>query len=257
MTLDLFRTYTMLGGMPEVVSIYAQSGNIEECKKVLRNISTAYADDTYKYATTGNAKYLTHILGTGPNYAGSTYKYEGFAESSFKSREMITAFDTLEKALLLHQIKSTNSGSLPFVAKEKRARKLVWLDVGFVNMATNSYENYINLKSLDGLYQGRIAEQVVGQNILASGNMYEPVDLYYWAKDKNEGIAELDYCLQVKNKAVAVEVKAGATGKAKSLQIFGNIFGDAVLVKVSEANFGTQNGVLLLPFYLVNRVFEL
>lgn len=257
LAVSLFRQYTLLGGMPEVVAIYAKTQDIEECKKVLTNIATAYAEDTYKYATTDSAKYLTHVLATGPSYAGSVYKYEGFGESSFRSREMVFAFDTLDKSMILRQVKSTNSAHLPLVAKEKRAKKLVWLDVGFVNMTTNSYESYINLKNLDGLYRGRIAEQIVGQNILASGNFYELVDLYFWAKDKSEGIAEVDYCLQVKGKAVAVEVKSGSAGKARSLQSFGDESGDALLVKVSEANFGRQGRIVLLPFYLINRIFDL
>ncbi|MFA5776111.1 MAG: AAA family ATPase [Patescibacteria group bacterium] len=257
LAISLFRQYTLLGGMPEVLKIYSATQDLEECKKVLRNISTAYSEDVYKYAGTETSKYLNFIITVGSAYAGSLYRYENFAESGFRSREMGNAFDLLEKVMLLRQIRSTNSNSLPLMAKERRSKKLVWLDVGFVNMTSNAYESFINLKDLNGLYRGRIAEQVVGQNILASGNFYETMDLYYWSKDQNEGIAEVDFCLQVKGRAVAVEVKSGSTGKARSLKSFGDIFKDALLVKVSEANFGKQDGILLLPFYLVNRISAL
>lgn len=255
--LNLFKTYTMLGGMPEVVYTYVQTQNLEECKKILRNISTAYSEDIYKYATSQNAKYLSHILDVGPIYAGSIFKYEGFGNSNFKSREMAYAFDTLEKAMILNQIKSTNSTTLPLVAKEKRAKKLIWLDAGFVNITANSYAEYANIKDLSSLYQGKIAEQIVGQNILASGNMYEQASLYYWSKDKTQGSAEVDFCFQVKNKAVGLEVKSGTTNKSKSLKSFGDSFKGAVLVMVSEENLGLHKGVLNLPFYLINRVFDL
>lgn len=256
--IDLFRKYTLLGGMPEILSSYISTGgNLEECKKILRNLSVTYENDVYKYTSAENAKYLSHVIGSGPAHAGALYKYENFADSEFKSREMSGAFDLLEKVMLLRQIRSTSVNSLPFVAKEKRSKKLIWLDVGFVNMSANTYESFINIKDLGDLYRGRLAEQVVGQNILASGKFYAPVDLYYWSRDKDKGIAEVDFCLQIGGRAVAVEVKSGSTGKARSLQSFKNEFKTAGLVKVSEANFGMRDDIVLLPFYLINRIFEL
>jgi len=256
--IDLFRKYTLLGGMPEILSTYVSTaGNLEECKKALRNLSVTYENDVYRYASAETAKYLSHIISAGPAYAGALYKYENFADSEFRSREMSGAFNLLEKVMLLRQIRSTSVNSLPFVAKEKRSKKLIWLDVGFVNMSANTYESFINLKDLGDLYRGRLAEQVVGQNILASDKFYEPVDLYYWSRDKDKGIAEVDFCLQIGGRAVAVEVKSGSTGKARSLQSFKNEFKNAGLVKVSEANFDMRESVILLPFYLINRIFEL
>ena len=68
--------------------------------------------------------------------------------------------------------------------------------------------------------RGAIAEQFVGQHLLYGRAPSVDPDLYFWAREKKGTSSEVDYVVSVGPCVVPVEVKAGATGRLKSLHVF-------------------------------------
>jgi hypothetical protein len=132
---------------------------------------------------------------------------------------------------------------------------MIWLDVGLTNFANNAYKDLITRE-----YKGKIMEQVVGQNLIAYG-INQQQNLYYWSKERSEGSAEVDFCLQYNSRLVGFEIKSGNIGQMKSLFSMGNTNPDILLVRISWDNLnierwnfaGKQYKVLSLPFYLTDR----
>ncbi|MFA6393449.1 MAG: AAA family ATPase [Patescibacteria group bacterium] len=261
--MELFNSYTLIGGMPEAVSLYAKKSSQEEINAVYSSLMTAYAEDIYKYAGSAEVKYIRHVLEQAPYFAGERVTYEKFGGSGFRSREMSEAFSTLEKAMLLRQTPATSSLELPLVPKKKRAKKLFYLDSGFVNFKNNIQSEYINLSDLGGLFRGKIAEQIVGQNIIA-GTMHSEQPLYYWAKENPGGSAEVDFCIPWEGKALGIEVKSGHSAKLGSLMSFGKSVENSRLLRIYSGSFareeiasnGNKRVLTSLPFYLINRFFD-
>jgi predicted AAA+ superfamily ATPase len=100
--LQLFHTYALIGGMPEIVNHYVQHRDFTALAPIYDSLITAYLDDVEKYAA--NASQLLHIrhaIRTSFSQAGKRIKFEGFGNSSYRSREMGEALRILEKALLV------------------------------------------------------------------------------------------------------------------------------------------------------------
>lgn len=252
-----YREYVLMGGMPEVVAKYAKSQDFPGVKKVFSRLINAYEDDIGRYAK-GNAekKYLELVMEYAPRVAGGLFKYENFGDSGYRSREIGEAVLRLEQVKLLTQVKAINSTSLPLIYKEKRAKKMIWLDTGMVNFVNNAYQEIVS-----GEYKGKIMEQMVGQALI-SGGTRRPVELGYWARNRDEGSAEVDFCIQHGNRVVGMEVKSGNTSEMKSLfSMVDSGFGKVIPVRVSWDKLGrekyTYNGkvydILSLPFYLLER----
>jgi predicted AAA+ superfamily ATPase len=165
--------------------------------------------------------------------------------------------------MLLYQVWATKSTEIPLVGQFKRPRKLLFLDAGLVNHQMGIQGDFLNLKDLAGLYRGRIAEQVVGQNILAQF-MYSLPKVLYWAREKTEGIAEVDFCLQHKGRILGIEVKSAAANKLKSLFSFAQAVPNPRLTRICGGQLkeekigisGKSFGLLSIPFYLVSRMLE-
>ncbi len=262
-SLKLFYEYTMVGGMPEIVKIFLEKRDIEKLRNIYSSIFTSYAEDVFKYSSLANSKYLAFIIEKSPLSVGTNITYTGFGGSNFKSREMTKAFDILEKVMILYQVQKTNSKNLPLIGK-RREPKLLFLDIGLVNYQMGIQENFINLKNLDDFYRGRIAEQVVGQNILAQFIDYPP-KIFYWARKKPRGSAEIDFCLNKKGYILGVEVKSGKSGRLKSLFSFGDLVENNILIRIYSGelkkeyiHYSGRNFTLFsLPFYLVPRILEI
>ncbi len=73
---------------------------------------------------------------------------------------------------------------------------------------------------LELINKGGIAEQVVGQLLRTIRPFYQDPSLYYWMRPEKKASAEVDYVIQHKGAIVPVEVKAGSTGRLKSLHLF-------------------------------------
>jgi predicted AAA+ superfamily ATPase len=261
--LELFNDYALVGGMPEIVALRAKKSSQEEINSVYSSLLTAYSEDVYKYSSAAQVKYLRHVMEQAPYFAGERITYEKFGGSGFKSREMSEAFEVLEKTMIVKQIKATKSLGMPLVGQKKSAKKLIYLDSGFVNFKNNIQAEYIKINDLNDLYRGKIAEQIVGQNIIASGQHGER-SLFYWAKEKPNSSAEVDFCLACEGKIIGIEVKSGHSGKLRSLLSFAESVEGAKLTRVYGgqmkediiAGSGQKHQLLSLPFYLVNRIFD-
>lgn len=244
-----FKEYMLIGGMPEIVSLYANNNqDLSEIRTVCRRLTTAYAEDVIRYVQkTELAKHVEHVIQMGPKLAGSTFSYEGFAGGAYRGREMAEAIGIVEKVMLLKQVQAINSSKLPLLAKLKRPKKLLWLDIGLVNASNDAYADI-----LVGEYAGKMMEQIVGQSLMNN-------EIYYWARNRDEGSAEVDFVAQLGSKVVAFEVKSGHSFAMRSMTSLLSIDPSVVPVRVSfeEPKIDQilinehQVPILVLPVYLL------
>jgi hypothetical protein len=101
------------------------------------------------------------------------------------------------------------------------------------------------------IYRGAMAEQLVGQEMMAS----QDSELYYWARDSRGSTAEVVYVAVTDGAIRGVEVKSGAAGKLKSLHLllksYPNIEGGTVFSSGSYAQLPEQK-LTFLPLYWVS-----
>lgn len=252
----LFLEYMLVGGLPEAVASVKEGRGIGAVKEIQERLSIAYGDDIGKYAHEADKKYLELVMTMAPKLAGGLYKYENMGESGLRGREIREAVDTLEKIMLLRQVSAINTTTTPIFPKPKRAKKMIWLDIGLVNLANKSHETVF-----EGNFQGRLMEQIVGQTLAALG-VRKRQDMFYWAKNRDEGSAEVDFCFQYGEKIIGLEVKSGTTAQMKSLFSMLDAGGDRVLpiriswnppVRETHVYNRKTYSVLTLPFYLLER----
>lgn len=98
--------------------------------------------------------------------------------------------------------------------------KLYFIDVGLMTKASRVPAESLLRDDFFALNRGSTMEQLVGQELLAYADASEPSDLYYWSREKKGSAAEVDYVVAIDDKVVPIEVKAGSTGRLKSLQVF-------------------------------------
>lgn len=261
--INIFYEYVMIGGMPEIVKLFTQGESIKEIETVYSSLFSGYKEDVYKYSSVANAEYLKYTIEKSPLFAGSTITYEKFGQLKRKSREIGKAFDILKETMIVYSTPATKSINLPIISQSKRPKKIIFLDVGLVNYKMGIQKEYLNLKDFNAFYKGKIAEQIVGQNILSQFT-HSPAKLFYWAKKKPNSKAEIDFCLIKNNTIIGIEVKSGKTGKLRSLHQFAQDVKNNQIIRIYSGEFkrekieiqNKKNDLISLPFYLVPRIGE-
>ena len=246
---QVFGQYVLLGGMPEVIANFAEKQDYGRAREVLQRLQIGYVDDVAKYTKNEQEKkYLEAVVTNGAREGGKIFRYENFAGTDFHSREMSSAVARVEKTMLCHQVAVINSTILPMNLKLRRPKKMIWLDIGLVNLVNEYYGEIIQ-----GDYSGRVMEQVVGQALLADlSSTFN--QLVYFARNRDESSAEVDFCFIHNSKLVAMEVKAGKTTTSRSLRgLMKDPLSEIVPVLVSWQELGIDRGMIKIPFYLLAR----
>jgi len=265
-TMNLFNTFTLIGGMPEVVADYAENKNFVGLNNIYESLLTSYRDDVEKYARNETmAQTIRYILQSGWKFAAERITLGNFAGSSYKAREMGEAFCTLEKTFVLELCHPTSDTLAPITKNLRRAPKLLWLDCGLVNYAANLQKEVFGAMDILDVWRGKIAEQMVAQELLALDSRVSNLR-NFWVQNKKDSDAEVDFVLQVDSKLIPIEVKSGHNAKLRSLHFFMDEAPHNIAVRVWAQPFsvdevttfqGKNIKLINLPFYYVGRIEEI
>lgn len=261
--LSLFHTYSLLGGMPEVIRQYADNRNLTSLASVYESILVSYMDDVEKYARNSNmVQIIRHVIQSAYREAGNRIAFQGFGQSNYKSREVGEALRVLQKTLLLELVYPVTQTKLPLLPDFKKKPKLFILDTGLVNHFAGLQKSLLGQQSLFNLYEGRIAEQVVAQELLT--NSFSALHhLNFWVREKKDASAEVDFVVPYGDRLVSVEVKSGHAGKLRSLQQFMELSDVGLAIRLYQGNIdvhtattpsGKKFKLLNLPYYLASQL---
>ncbi len=264
--MDLFDEYLLVGGMPEVINTYAETKDIILLNKIYETLLTGFRDDVEKYATNATMRNaIRYILLYGWDFAGERIKFEKFANSNYKSREMGEAMRTLEKAMLLELSYPTTATAMPMKPDIKKSPKLLWLDTGLVNYASGLQREILGNKNIMDIWRGRIVEHIVGQMLLANSKNVS-YKRNFWVREERNSQAEVDYVIQVGEYLIPIEVKAGNNSKLKSLNLFMEASNSPVAVRFWNMPLSVdkitlpskkQFSLINIPFYYAEAVEEI
>jgi predicted AAA+ superfamily ATPase len=261
--LQLFHTYALIGGMPEIVNNYSQNKDFTALSPVYDSLITAYMDDVEKYTSTNSQiQHIRHAIRASFSQAGKRIKFEGFGNSPYKSRDMGEALRTLEKALLIQLVYPCTGVQLPLLPDYNKSPRLQVLDTGMLNYFAGIQKEVLGTADLNKVYQGTLIEHLTGQELLAT-QFQSLSSLNFWVREKQTSSAEVDYVWPFEGKLIPVEVKSGVEGKLKSLHIFMDMAPHTMAIRfyageISITQALTPSGkayyLLNLPYYLVSQI---
>jgi hypothetical protein len=219
---DLFRKYMLVGGMPEAVKSFVESGDFSGLDRIHESLYIAYLEDVEKYSGLHRmTPIIRHVIGSAWNEAAGRIRFDGFGNSNYKSRDIKEAFGILQKAFLFQVVHPVTATSLPLSPDIKKSPRIHTLDTGLVVFKTSMRKTLFAAQDVGAVFSGRIIEHIVGQELFATSN--SPLySLNFWARDKSQSNAEVDYVLPINGKLVPIEVKTGASGRLRSLHAFVN-----------------------------------
>lgn len=248
------KLFFVLGGMPAVVQAYINGESLRRCQGVQAFLLNTYRNDFGKYASQANQQHCRRLFEKAPGLIAQHFKYSD-VDPDVQSRSLKTALHLLIQAGLLFPIYETQANALPLNATiNEKKFKLLFVDIGLVNFNTQLNADILIQDDLLLLNDGALTEQFVGQELIATQpNFHEPA-LYFWQQNQRNDSAEVDYIIQHHNHILPIEVKAGKTGRLRSLHAFLNKHNGSLGIKISQESLGFDGKVLSLPLYMISEL---
>ena len=244
--LKLYRTYLVVGGMPEVVQIYLDEQKTISAIDVQAEILDSYERDMTKYADNSLSNRILAAFDSIPvQLAKDNQKFQYKVVSKGGTSSIFgEAILWLKNSGIVNQVYKVIPEMPLEMHKDLASFKLYMSDVGlFVNKA--GYPLYqIDLDTpMAMIAMGPLTEHYVANELRAKG-----YDSYYWESD---GKAELDFVIQKGLDIIPIEVKTSTHTKARSLDLYMKTYNPNYAIRISEKNFGFENNIKSVPLYAV------
>jgi len=264
--LGLFHTYTIIGGMPEIVKTYKETKSVADLPKVYESIWAAYKNDVEKYTSNNTERnVIRHIVNVAHLYVDQRIKFQNFGNSNYRSREVGEAFRNLDDAKIIQLIYPTTDLLTPVKPDIKKSPKLQFLDTGLVNHGLKIQGELLALNDLSYAYKGAIVPHMVAQEII-SLNIFDTKKPHFWVREKSQASSEVDLVYSYKNKVVPIEIKSGPSGKLKSLHEFVERTNHGYAIRLYAGEFNIEEHetpnlrkpykLMNLPYYLGTKLPE-
>ena len=244
--LELYRTYLVVGGMPEVVQTYLIEQKKIAAIDVQAEILSSYERDMTKYADNSLSNRIISTFDSIPVQLAKDnqkfqYKVISKGGTSGVFREAIL---WLKNSGIVNQVDKVTP-ELPLeMHKDLASFKLYMSDVGlFVNKARYPLYQIDLSQQPTMIAMGPLTEHYVANELRIKG--YE---LYYW---ESNGKAELDFMIQKDVDIVPIEVKTSTHTKSRSLDLYMKNYAPRYAIRISEKNFGLENNIKSVPLYAV------
>lgn len=267
----MFREYVMVGGMPEAVANWCRQQTVASVAQIHNDLISTYRNDFAKYAGRIETHYLDSVLAAVPKMLGKKFVYNrvgtGLRHASIKK-----AVDLLCKACVCQQVHVSAANGIPLGAEaNEKFFKLLLLDVGLLlNLAGMQLHQIKQLDDILLINEGAIAEQIAGQALRLLQPYYVQPKNFYWQREQAASSAEIDYLVQFGQYIIPIEVKAGSSGKLRSLHQFMaeknpplalRLYNGELLQTEVNTTLATQQSaqytLYSIPFYMISEIERL
>lgn len=262
---ESFRNYLLVGGMPEAVSNWIETGDYLRCQQIQDDIMLTYEDDFSKYEEKIEPMLLRQTLHSIASQIGNKFVYSN-VQGNYRSEKVKEALELLKDAGLIKAVVHTAANGIPLGAEiNDKFVKYIFLDSGLL-LRLLGFENTNGQSEISKLIltgtaaelvnKGHITEMVAGLELLKYNSPTQRHDLYYWQNLSRGAQAEVDYVIARNMKVVPLEVKAGTSGSMRSMY---QLMSDKKLdygIRTSLENFGKINNIDIIPIYALSNLFR-
>ena len=250
---ELLLQYTIVGGMPEVVTTFMETKQIGKVLSVQRRIIDDYKADMVKYAATADKSRIRECFESIPAQLAREYKKFSYTavRHGGRGRDYAGSLQWIEDAGIIRRCYNTSTTELPLDGNRIQSEFKVYMaDIGLLvaMLEEGTQSSILEGNLLD--YKGAIAENLVADIFGKMGRK-----LYYYHKD---GGVELDFLMRYKGQCTPVECKA-TTGNAKSMRTVlkhPEKYHVTSAIKLGDYNIGKSNELLTLPMYMAFLLTE-
>lgn len=243
--MQLYRQYLVVGGMPECVMQFVQTGNYILVRHTQDTILASYLNDMSKYNNLNEIKKtrLTYDNITVQLSRKNTRFQYKLIKKGGRASEFENAIEWLCLSGIVSQVYRVEQIKKPLENyRDIDAFKIYVSDLGLLCAKKDLAANDV-LYMVEELndFKGGMAENYVNVQLTING-----YSTYYWESDRG---AEVDFVIQREGQLIPIEVKSADNTRAKSLKVYMDTYKPAYAIKLSAKNFGFEDGKIIVPLY--------
>lgn len=257
LAVNYFKTFQIIGGMPEVASEYVESNNYLKCMQLLDNLIVSFQADFAKYKNRSPVQGLRNVFQSIAVQSGGKFIYTK-AAPEMDIKTIKSALELLLRAGLAYKVPHSSASGIPLGGQiNPRKFKVLPLDSGIYQRVLGlNLKDYFLYDDLQLVNKGSLAEITVGLQLLYNQSPFIQAQVFYWHREAKSSNAEIDYIIQQEERVVPVEVKAGTKGQMQSMFLFLKEKKLSKGIRISTENFSQIENIHNIPLYAIQSIVE-
>lgn len=241
----LYREYLVVGGLPECVMQFSQTGDYVLVRHLQDTILAGYLNDMGKYHNANEIKktklvydnITVQLSKKNTRFQYKLVKKGGRASEFENAIEWLCLSEVVLRTYRAEQIQKPLENY-----RDIDAFKIYVSDLGLLAAKKDLLPADV-LYMVEELndFKGGLAENYVNVQLVANG-----YQTYYWESERG---AEVDFVIQRDGDLIPIEVKSADNTKAKSLRVYMDAYKPPYAIKLSAKNFGFEDGKKTVPLY--------
>ena len=235
---DLYIDYLIVGGMPEAVQTWIDTGDTEEVRKVQRDIIRSFKEDMGKYSGE-NYQRISALWDSAAYQVAEAGNRFNLKKAGGTTKTLADPIQWLLDADFLRRTWEVNDDSVPPNPRGGIFYKLYLPDTGLLTCMTDIGRRILASKDdSTSKIRGAVAENYVLTQMSSSLDMEG--DTFFWSNQKGE--AEIDFQLTRGMTVIPVEVKSGEVGRMRSLETYCKRYAPKAVLVISNRNTRINKG---------------
>ena len=245
---EVFYEYMLVGGMPEAVNVFLETGNYQEARNTLKELYDNYLSDMDLYQASKEsiirAKKIFENIFIQLNKESKNFK-SSLIENGAKNRDMNSPIDWLTLAYVINKSSLVKENvTIPLIDSDESLYRLYLADLGMF-----SYQSKINPTTFIDKKARNTLSSIFFENYVSIELINAGYKLFYWKGKEN---AEFEFVVEYDSNIVPIDVKK-SKGTLNSLEKYKNHNKLLFAIKISDNKMGydNKNKILTIPFYNV------
>jgi len=245
LAMEHYRRYLVVGGMPECVMQFVETGDHILVRSIQTTILANYLDDMSKYNKENEIKktrlaYNTITVQLSKKNTRFQYK---LVKKGGRAADFENAIEWLSLSGMVSQVYKVERPRKPLDDnKDIDAFKIYVSDMGLLCAKKElTAQDVLYMSDELEYFKGGMSENYVNVHLTING-----YTSYYWESDRG---AEVDFVIQRDGVIIPIEVKSADNTQAKSLKIYIENYKPKYSIKLSAKNFGFEDNKKIVPLY--------
>ncbi len=263
-TMDYFKEYLIVGGMPQAVLTYNETKDFEKVDKVKRNILSLYREDIRKHADELNLK-VEQIFDMIPSQLQKHEKKFNISllDENARYRNFEGAFYWLNDACLINIAYNTTEPNIGLGQRiDSNSLKCYMMDTGLLLSMTFNEKSIVSEEVYKKILfdklsfnEGMIIENIVSQMLVTNNHK-----LYFFSRNEREDsneTMEIDFLISKneitsKHNIIPIEVKSGErytfTSLNKLSKKYKEYLDKSIIIHTKDLKI--EDNIIYLPIYM-------
>lgn len=234
--LECLCTYLMVGGMPEAVLTWLDTGKMDRVRAVQKELlETGMERLGMHFPTIPIGAVRDALEQTAMILSAENKEWHGIEEE---------ALAALQQSGLVYKVNRVTQGNWPPETYiDEDVYQVYFLDVGLLSAVYELTE--VSSEKLHQLRNGAVLLQLVWQELFANGNIEK---LYYWRQERD---VKVDFLFNDEKLMIPVCICMNEEDRQNGLSVFRRLYSPPASVKISRMQTSQEHDILTIPVYAI------